>query len=215
MSLSDEDASLVDGLGETTLEDEGLESSLEETGNTQTQYVIELVLVLGKDAVVVEAAEESSSLEDSLGVMLVQGKQLTGSLSHLGDLEVHSPDLALVLKAVLSDKLHLGIKSLLLERTSGSLEGLAEVPRHGGYLYDKDKKRAGRSDSAVFSESLGVFSLWLNPPNNRLMIIITFKSKFESYESSLPIFSTPQCSARGSLALGSRKFFWEVGSHME
>mgnify|MGYP003336580035 CR=1 FL=1 len=44
VSLSDEDSGMVDGLGEPELEDLGLESSLEEILNLETENVIKLNL---------------------------------------------------------------------------------------------------------------------------------------------------------------------------
>ena len=46
MSLSDEDAGVVDGLGQTQLEDLRLEAALQEVLLTKTQHVIQLHLVL-------------------------------------------------------------------------------------------------------------------------------------------------------------------------
>jgi hypothetical protein len=42
VSLSDEDSGVVDGLGESELEDLGLESSLEEVLDLETENVIKL-----------------------------------------------------------------------------------------------------------------------------------------------------------------------------
>ena len=44
VALSDEDARVVDGVGEAALLDEGLQSSLKELGGGQTEDVIELAL---------------------------------------------------------------------------------------------------------------------------------------------------------------------------
>lgn len=46
VSLSDEDSGVVDRVGELSLGDEGLESSLHDLGQGKTQDVIELSLVL-------------------------------------------------------------------------------------------------------------------------------------------------------------------------
>jgi hypothetical protein len=45
VSLSDEDSGVVDGLGESELEDLGLESSLEEVLDLETENVIKLNFV--------------------------------------------------------------------------------------------------------------------------------------------------------------------------
>lgn len=46
MSLSDEDAGMMDGLGETSLEHLGLEAALQEVLNLEAQHVIKLHLLL-------------------------------------------------------------------------------------------------------------------------------------------------------------------------
>ena len=46
MSLSDENASVMNRLGELSLVDQGLESPLQELGGGQTKDVIELALVV-------------------------------------------------------------------------------------------------------------------------------------------------------------------------
>lgn len=46
VSLSDEDAGMMDGLGETSLEHLGLEAALQEVLNLKAQHVIKLHLLL-------------------------------------------------------------------------------------------------------------------------------------------------------------------------
>lgn len=46
VSLSDEDARVVNGLGELSLLDLGLEATLKELGGGQSEHIIELPLVL-------------------------------------------------------------------------------------------------------------------------------------------------------------------------
>merc|ERR1711957_288140 len=60
VSLSDEDSRHVDGFGEVSLDDEGLESSLHELVDGQTKDVIELTLVL------VEESKTDHSLDEGL-----------------------------------------------------------------------------------------------------------------------------------------------------
>ena len=60
VSLSDEDSGHVDGFGEVSLDNEGLESSLHELVDGQTKDVIELTLVL------VEESKTDHSLDEGL-----------------------------------------------------------------------------------------------------------------------------------------------------
>ena len=152
MSLSDVHASLVDRLSETKLEDKSLKTSLEDVGHTQTQDVIELVLVFGENAIVMETTQESNTFENSLGIVLLQSKELTSGLSHLGNHKVDSPDLALVLETVLADELHLGIEALLLKRTSGGLESLTVVSGHGASRKTKAKKGRPKISEGLLTE---------------------------------------------------------------
>jgi hypothetical protein len=75
---------VMDGLGEMELEHEGLQPSLKEVLVLEPEDEIELVLALIEDPEAVEAAEESSTLEEPLGVGLLELEELTGSLAHLG-----------------------------------------------------------------------------------------------------------------------------------
>ena len=77
MTLADEDTSVVDGLGETELVDTGLETALQEVLDLQGQDVIELHAGLVKDTDTHETANESVTLEETLGVLLVKSKKRT------------------------------------------------------------------------------------------------------------------------------------------
>lgn len=83
VALAHEDTSVVDGLGEMELVDEGLQSPLHEILVFQTQDEIELVLALIQDTKLVESAEEGSTFEESLGVFLLELEKLTSCLAHL------------------------------------------------------------------------------------------------------------------------------------
>ncbi len=72
MSLSDQDSGLMDGLGlEAFVEDSGLESSVQELVNGETQDVIELELLVGQQTVSVHSSEEGGSFEQPSGVFLL------------------------------------------------------------------------------------------------------------------------------------------------
>ncbi len=114
----------MDGLGlESLVEDSGLKSSVEELVNSETQYVIELKLLVGQEAVSVHSSEEGSAFEQSSGIFLLQSEELSCSLSELGKSKMHSPDFSLVFKTILSDKLKLVVDSFLFERSSWGIEG--------------------------------------------------------------------------------------------
>ena len=124
VSLVNEDSGLMDGLGlETFLIDSSLQSLVKEFIDSKTQDVIELELLVAEEAVSVHSVEEGSSFEESSGVFFLESEELTSSLSELGEEEMNSPDLTLVLETVLSDELQFVIDSFLFERSSGSLEG--------------------------------------------------------------------------------------------
>ena len=80
VSLSDEDASVVDGLGEALLEDLGLQSALEESLGGELEDIIEGRLLLGHEAESLQSVDQRRGLEQALGVLGVKGKQSSGSL---------------------------------------------------------------------------------------------------------------------------------------
>ena len=132
VALADEDAGVVDGLGEALLVDLGLEAALEELLGGELEDGVEVELVVGEEAVAGHAAEEGGTLEDALGVLGVEGEEGPGGLAELGQGVLDAPDLALAAEAVLADELELGVEALLLVGTTGRLEGLA--------VCGKDKK---------------------------------------------------------------------------
>src|SRR5262249_19599448 len=120
VSLSDQNTSVVDGLGEVQLENFGLQSALHEDLGGQLEDIIEGVLVLSHDAVALETADEGRGLEQSLWVLGVKGQQDTSSLSDFREHELHSPDLTLASQSIFTAELELLIQTLLLEGTSHS-----------------------------------------------------------------------------------------------
>ena len=125
VSLADEDTSVVDGLGHSALEDLSLETALKEILIGQRQDEIQLVLVLREDTDALETTEKGSSLEDTTGIVGIQGQEGTGSLASLGEGKMDTPQLRLVLQSELSDEAELVIETLLLVGTTRSVGGLA------------------------------------------------------------------------------------------
>jgi len=152
VTLLDENASVVDGLGKSELEDTRLEAPLKEVVDLQAQNVIQLVLVVRKNSVPVQATEKGSTLEDALGVLLVEREKDTGRLTDLGHLKLDPPDLTLAAEAVLSEELELSVETLLLERATRGLEGLpvCRVSKHTKKRVERIRERGSeRKESAM------------------------------------------------------------------
>lgn len=105
MPLPDQHTGVVDRLGETTLEDLGLESSLQEILNLQGEHVIETHAGLVEHTDTNETADKGVTLEETLGILLVKLEQLTGSTTNLGQDKGDTPNLALVAETVLAGEL--------------------------------------------------------------------------------------------------------------
>lgn len=95
VALADEDTGVVDGLGETELVDTSLEATLKEILDLQGEHVIELHAGLVEHTDTHETANQGVAFEETLGVLLVEGEQLTVGLldlkclSDLGHVSVH------------------------------------------------------------------------------------------------------------------------------
>ena len=115
-------SSVVDGLGELGLENSGLKSSLKEFVHSQTEAVIELVLLLRVEKSISEhSVEEGSAFELSNLITFIEGEQGSGSLSDLGQGVLNSPDFSLVLQSVVTALLNFGHNPFLLERPTWGL----------------------------------------------------------------------------------------------
>lgn len=119
VSLSDQDSGVVDRSGQAQLENLGLQSSLQKVFGGQRQDVIQLHLVLGQDTNSHQSSDQGVTLKQSLGVLLVSGQKITSGSSDLGQLEVGSVDLSLVLQTILTSELQLGIQTSGLVRLLG------------------------------------------------------------------------------------------------
>jgi hypothetical protein len=124
VTLTDKDTSVVDGLGKTELEDLSLETTFQEILNLKTQDVIELHAGLIEHTNANKTTNESVTLEETTGILLVKLKKLTSSTTNLGEGVTDTPDLTLVLETELTNELKFGIDTLGLERTLRNLGGL-------------------------------------------------------------------------------------------
>ena len=82
--LEDEGSSLMDGFGVVGVEDDGLESSVQELLSGQPEDVIELLLLLAEDADSEHSVDQGFSFENSLGVLLVEGEEVSRGFSDSG-----------------------------------------------------------------------------------------------------------------------------------
>lgn len=77
VALLDQDTGVVDGLGEAKLVHAGLETALKEILDLQGKNVIELHAGLVEDTDAHETADQGVTLEQTLGVLLIESEQLT------------------------------------------------------------------------------------------------------------------------------------------
>jgi len=77
VALADEDAGVVDGLGEAELVHACLEAALQKVLHLEGEHVIELHARLVEHADADETANEGIALEETLGVLFVEGEKLT------------------------------------------------------------------------------------------------------------------------------------------
>lgn len=143
--LADQDTGVVDRLGESRLEDLGLEATLEEVLDLEREDVIETHAGLVEDtdtnkttdqgvtltgeivcSVALGLTDEGfieTHLEETLGVLLVELEELTSGTTDLGEGERDAPDLVLVLETEFSSKLELGIETSGLVGATRDLSG--------------------------------------------------------------------------------------------
>jgi len=77
MPLLDQDTSVVNALREAELVDTGLETALQEVLDFEGQDVIELHAGFVEHTNTHETANEGVTFEEALGVLLVEGEELT------------------------------------------------------------------------------------------------------------------------------------------
>ena len=106
MPLPDEHTSVVDGLGKAALEDLRLQATLQEVFNLQGEYVIETHTGLIEYTNAHETANEGITLEQTLGVLVIELEEFTSSTTNLGKDETDTPDLTLVAETVLARELY-------------------------------------------------------------------------------------------------------------
>lgn len=139
VALLDQHTSMVNGLGQTLLENFGLQSAIQELLGGQLKHVVEFQHVFVQESVPGHATQKCLTLEDTLGVLLRQGQKNTGCLTHMGEDQLAPPDFTFALQAILPQKLHFPVQTFLFERATRGLADLARVSlvldlRHVGMM---------------------------------------------------------------------------------
>jgi len=133
VTLTNEDASVMDRLGETEFENLRLQAALEEVFDAKTQNVIEFHFRFVQNSDPDQTAEKGVAFEESPGVFLLEREQDARGFSDLCEGEFNAPYLAFVAETELSDELQLLVEALLLERTTRRrirLRSLGRQTRH-------------------------------------------------------------------------------------
>lgn len=96
---------MVDTLSETTLEHLSLQPPLQEILNLQSQHIIETHAALVKHTDTDQSADKGITLEETLGVLVIELEELTSGTTNFGEGESDTPDFALVTETVLAGEL--------------------------------------------------------------------------------------------------------------
>jgi hypothetical protein len=105
VSLPDQNSGMMNALRQTTLENLSLQPPLQEIFNLQCQHVIEPHPRFIQHTNTHEPTDECVTLEETLGIFVVELEELTGSTTDFGQDQGNSPDFTLVAEAVLAGKL--------------------------------------------------------------------------------------------------------------
>ena len=124
VALANEDTCMVERLREILLEHQSLKAATHDVSSLDTQHIIQLALVLIKKTQTRAAAEKSLTLENTLGILLIESEKISSGFTHLGQHNLNTPNLTLVFQAEFPDNFHLTVQALLLEGTPRSLRGL-------------------------------------------------------------------------------------------
>ena len=127
MPLADENASMMDRLGKAKLEDLGLKATFQEILNFKTQDVIKLHVTFVEDTNSNETAQQRVALKQPPGVGVFQSEKVTSGLADLGEGELDTPYLSLVLEAKFTNKSQLLVQTRLFEWSSWSCENFGPV----------------------------------------------------------------------------------------
>lgn len=123
MPLPDKHSGMVNGLGHTRLEHQGLKTALKKVLDSKGQHVIELVLALVQQPVPVHPPQQGFTLENPTWVLLIQCQKHPRIVTNATECILHPPELPLAPQPILTNELQLRVQTLLLVGTSGLLKG--------------------------------------------------------------------------------------------
>jgi hypothetical protein len=132
MSLTDKNASMMNGLCETKLIDAGLQAALQEVLNLQSQDVIQLHARLVKNANANKTTDERIPFKQAFRIFFIKGQKLTakalgrtvlskrlgripGSTTDFGKCKQDTPDFTLIPQTIFSNRLQLRIPKRSVE----------------------------------------------------------------------------------------------------
>merc|ERR1712099_29041 len=153
VSLANKNARMMNGLGQSKLEDLGLQTSFQEILDFEAQNVIQLHSVFVKDSNTDQTTQECVTLEETTGILVLQGEQVTSSFADLGQSVLDPPDLTLVFQSIFANEFQFLIQTRFLEWTTGSRENLGSV------TLDPIIHHLGPLSSTVWSNSNSPLSL--------------------------------------------------------
>jgi hypothetical protein len=133
--------------------------------------VIKTDCLAAKQTQSLAAAQNGASLEDPLGILLVQSQQLTGALAELCEHTGDTKNLTLVAQTILSAQLKLGVETLLLEGATGttvSCSVVSVVLAHAADWFGyNDKDTIMQQLSALLKQILSSMSPLPRQPHSR------------------------------------------------
>ena len=101
----------MNGLGQSKLEDLGLQTSFQEILDFEAQNVIQLHSVFVKDSNTDQTTQECVTLEETTGILVLQGEQVTSSFADLGQSVLDPHDLTLVFQSIIAIEFQLLIQT--------------------------------------------------------------------------------------------------------
>jgi len=125
MALADQNAGVVDGLGQPLLVHFRLEATFEELLGSQLQHLIEFELVVLQQSVTVHPPQQGGTFKNALRIIRFKSQQSTGGLTELRQGILNAPDFPFTAQSILPNQLELSIQTFLLVRTTRRLERLA------------------------------------------------------------------------------------------
>lgn len=124
MLLLNEDTSMMNRLGQTSFEDNGLKTAFEEALDGEGQDIVKFVLSDLQKAVPKHPAKKGLTFKDATRVFLIQSEKIPRRITNPTQCILNPPQLPLTPQPKTSNQPQLCIQTLLLVRTTWLLERL-------------------------------------------------------------------------------------------